>query len=149
MNNLYARKKRQIGSFKGFFLLLEMKPLLTPLLLIFLIPAFGQNKPGQTLENQGDKVCEIIARLPEVIKADNYCKKLSNGKRHLVTLVGSYPTGGQNSYMIKVAEDNGSSLHSWFLFVYEPDTKRIEFYDPVKDKYISLKKWQKNYKAYI
>lgn len=126
-----------------------MKNSLIFLLLVCFYQALGQNKLNQATEHQADKVCEMISQLPEIIKADNYCKKLSKGKRHLVTFIDGYPGGDDHSYLIKVAEDNGSSYHAWFLFVYKPGSKKVEFYDPAKDQYISLKKWRKNYRAYI
>jgi hypothetical protein len=126
-----------------------MKTLTIFFLLCFFYPTFGQNKLNHKLEKQEDKICDMIASLHEVIKTDNYCKKSSKSKRHLVTFVAQEPTIDENYYLVKVAEDNGSSFHAWYLFIVYLETYRVEFYDTVNDKYISLKVWRKHYKDYM
>ena len=118
-------------------------------LITWFYPAQGQSSQNRIEKRHAEKACEMITRLPEVIKADNYCKKLSKGKRHLVTFIGGDPDADDHSFLIKVAEDNGGAYHAWFLFTYNPKTQKIWFYDPAKDEYISLQKWRKNYRAYM
>ena len=126
-----------------------MKNVLIFLLLVCFFPAFSQCNKNLASEKQVDKICEMISRLPEVIKTDNYCRKLSKGKRHLVTFLGGYPDGDDNYYLIKVAEDNGDSYHTWYLFAYNLDTKKVYFFDQMRDKYIPLRVWRKNYRVYM
>jgi hypothetical protein len=115
--------------------------------LLFISICRGQTKASK--EKEEDKVIDMIARLPEVIKTDDYCKKLSKGKRHLVTMIGGYPSTGENYYLVKVAEDNGTAFHTWFLFAVYPKSYKIEYYDTMNDRYIPLRIWRKHYKEYL
>lgn len=58
------------------------------------------------------KICDMILDMPEVRKADYYTRKVTHGKRHLFTYVGSRPTSPENYYTVNVAEDNGFSYHT-------------------------------------
>ena len=131
-------------SFKILLHMNSFKVVLLTLLLFFAIRVDSQNKNDKS--KMTDKAAEKIASLPEIIKADNYCKKLSHGKRHLVTYVAADPNGDENYYLIRVAEDNGSAFHAWFLFAFYPDSYKIEYIDRVSGNFIPLKRWQKNFK---
>ncbi len=98
---------------------------------------------------QAEKAVELVAKLPEVIKADKQCRYLSKGKRHLVSFVTEDPTQDNNFFQVNVAEDNGSAYHTWFIFQVEPLSYKIYYYDIKTGDNIPLKKWRKNYKAYI
>jgi hypothetical protein len=69
------------------------------IILFFVISVNGQNKKGSSLKgNTEDKIADMIARLPEIIKADAYCKRASHGERHLVTYVAEDPDGENGKY---------------------------------------------------
>lgn len=107
---------------------------------------FGQsNNRTASLE---DTIIDKIAMLPEVIRADTYRKKVTKGKRHLVTFISSYPSKAENYYMLKVAEDNGLSFHAWYLFIVHPNTYKIEYFDPAGGKGVPLHVWRKRYEHY-
>jgi hypothetical protein len=99
---------------------------------------FGQiTKIKKTKEEA--KVCELIASLPVVVHADNYVRKVTKGKRHLFTYLDSGPTRDDNYYYVKVAEDNGMSYHTHFIFLVDPKTYAIKWLNTVTDERIPLK----------
>ena len=105
-------------------------------ILLFLSLLLLLNSPdvsSQTIvvkeTKEESKVCNLIARLPEVINADQYIKKVTNGKRHLLSYLGSKPTKVEPYYIVKVAEDNGSSYHTHFIFYVQPKTYQIFYMD--------------------
>jgi hypothetical protein len=98
---------------------------------------------------QHDKVSDRIAHLPEVMAADAQCKKLSKGKRHLVTFVANDPTPGNNFFFVKVAEDNGSNFHSWMLFNVASNTFKIFYYDAISGNNIPLRQWRQHRELYL
>jgi hypothetical protein len=87
---------------------------------------------------QESKVCNLIASLPEVINANNYVKKTSKGKRHLMTFIESDPTKETPYYWVKVAEDNGSTYYTHFNFYVTPKTYTIKYLDAITGKAIPL-----------
>jgi len=124
----------------------EGKVILLFIFLLFNRVCSGQDKNRKTALE--DKVIDKIAMLPEVIRADAYCKKKSKGKRHLVTFVSANPDKEGNYYLVKVAEDNGSAFHAWYLFAVYPGTYKVEFFDSVNGKYVPLQVWRKHYRHY-
>jgi len=90
-------------------------------------------------------VLNLVAKLPEVINADNYVKKVTNGKRHLFSYVASEPNKDEPYYFVKVAEDNGSAYHTHFIFYVQPKTYQIFYMDTAIDKLIPEKQCRKNF----
>jgi hypothetical protein len=91
------------------------------------------------------EVRDIIARLPEVTKADKSIIKKTQGKRHLVTFIDNRPTGQQNYYIVTVSEYNGMNMVSHFKFTVNAKTHAIRFWDVENDKFIPIALWRKNH----
>ena len=113
------------------------------LLMIFLsITSKGQTK--KALKTKEDKIVDMVASLPDVVKADAYCKKVSHGKRHLVTYVTDSPSPGKGIYYcLSVAEDNGSNYVTWYNFKVDAKTYEIKYADPETGREIPLAVWRK------
>ncbi|HEY4325999.1 MAG TPA: hypothetical protein VGN20_18560 [Mucilaginibacter sp.] len=107
----------------------------------------SQNKTDSI--KQEDEVMDLIARLPEVIKADEYVIKKTKGKRHLFTYIYLRPTNAENYYTVNVAEDNGSTYYTHFHFAVDPITYAKAYYDPFNDRYVPIKIWRKHHKEFI
>ena len=108
--------------------------------------AFGQTTYVKTT-NEENKAVGLVARLPEVIDADNYVRKASKGKRHLVSFLASHPTKDVPYYWVKVVEDNGGAFHAHFHFYVEPKSYKIFYLDIVTDKIIPEKQCRKKLMA--
>jgi hypothetical protein len=118
-----------------------------PALFIIILTVFScstqkvvsSDSPQKTEAN----VTGMITTLPEVKKADALCKKKSHGKTHLVTYIVDRPTPTESFYSLKVAEDNGTVLHTRYTFIVYPKTNKIYFVDVLHAKYIALAVWRK------
>lgn len=111
------------------------------LLLIF--SASGQTTYVKETKKES-KAVDLVARLPEVINADNYVKKVSKGKRHLVSYLASGPTKEYPYYWVKVVEDNGASYATHFNFYVDTKTYAIKYDDAMADgRLISERKCRK------
>jgi hypothetical protein len=90
-----------------------------------------------------DEVVNLIMNLEEVKRKTAQVKKLSKGKRTLMTYVETPPTGKDPNYWVKVSEDNGGSLVAYYTFAVDAKTHRIAYYDDIDDTTISLEEWRK------
>ncbi|WP_374951063.1 hypothetical protein [Mucilaginibacter sp.] len=81
--------------------------------------------------------------LEEVKRKTAQVKRLSNGKRTLMTYVETPPTGKDPNYWVKVSEDNGESLVAYYTFAVDAKTHRIAYYDDIHDATIPLGEWRK------
>ncbi|WP_142531265.1 hypothetical protein [Pedobacter westerhofensis] len=90
-----------------------------------------------------DEVVNLIMNLKEVKHKTAYVKKLSKGKRTLMTYVETPPTSKDPNYWVKVSEDNGESLVAYYTFAVDAKTHRIAYYDDLHDTTISLEEWRK------
>jgi hypothetical protein len=106
-------------------------------------------QPKIDWSRQEDKAAELVLKLPEVIKADKQCRRLSKGKRHLITYVPDDPTPGDNYFQVFVAEDNGTAYHTWFIFGVKLATYKIYYCDRNTGDYIPLDKWRRNPNKYM
>jgi hypothetical protein len=110
--------------------------------LFSVITAVGQVKVIKET-TQESKVCNLILMLPVVRNADTYVKKVTKGKRHLFTSILSDPTKDDNYFYVKVAEDNGYSDHTHFIFLVDPKNYTIKYLDVATDKRIPLSQCSK------
>ena len=110
--------------------------------LLIISTAYSQLRQAKETKEES-KVCDLVARLPEVINADNYVKKVTKGKRHLFSYLASYPTKENPYYWVNVVEDNGTSLHAHFHFYIEPKTYKIMYLDAATDKTMPEKQCRK------
>jgi hypothetical protein len=116
---------------------------------VLLIASIINTATAQKIIDEDKKVLKLIATLPEVIKANNYVIKHSNGKRSLATVIESRPTKQHNCYQLSVAEYNGMNLVSHFRFIVDARTYSIKFWAVAEDKLITLQAWrQHHYKDY-
>jgi hypothetical protein len=121
--------------------------------LTFLLFAtlFSQGAHAQkhklSVAQKEDKICDLIASLPEVIKADDYIIKNTKGKRHLQTYIEDRPGKEGKYYQLTVSEDNGVNLVPHFKFMVDSKTYAIYYWDVMNDKLIPLAKWRKQLAA--
>ncbi len=83
--------------------------------------------------NQEDQVAKLIMNLDEVKHKTAEVEKESKGKRSLVTYVENTPTDKDPNYWVKVAEDNGGSLVTYYTFAVDGKSRNISYYDAVND----------------
>lgn len=107
-----------------------------------------QHPPAVTAQSatikSEDEVVNLIMNLEEVKRKSAQVKKLSKGKRTLMTYVETPPTGKDPNYYIKVSEDNGQSLVAYYTFAVDSKTRRIAYYDDIHDTMISLDEWRRS-----
>ena len=116
------------------------------LIVLFILATYIDVAYAMIQDSKEDiEVRDIIARLPEVIKADQYISKKTQGKRHLVTFIDNKPTRQQHYYIITVSEDNGMNMVSHFKFIVGAKTHTIRFWDVENDKFIPIAVWRKNH----
>ncbi|TWJ00834.1 hypothetical protein JN11_02094 [Mucilaginibacter frigoritolerans] len=126
---------------------------MTKITLTFLLFAvlFSQGDYAQkhqlSVAQKEDKICDLIASLPEVIKADNYMIKTTKGKRHLQTYIEDRPRKDGKYYQLTVSEDNGMNMVPHFKFMVDSKTYAIYYWDVINDKLIPLAKWRKQLAA--
>ena len=115
------------------------------LLLLFTATLYARAQSSKAAKEDKieNKVGDLIAGLPEVMKADTYCRKKTHGKRHLVTWVARDPSVGDNYYLAKVIEDNGVAYHTWYDFKVSSKTFKIFYVDYLTGKNIPLNVWRK------
>ena len=90
-----------------------------------------------------DEVVNMIMNLEEVKRKTAQVKKLSKGKRTLTTYVETPPTDNDPNYWVKVSEDNGGSLVTYYTFAVDAKTHDIFYYDDIHDTTLSLEEWRK------
>ena len=117
--------------------------------ILFLAASCAVKKPVSD-DNQPQtegQVITTINNLPEIVKANNLCKKKSQGKKHLIAYINSRPSDSQSFYSVKVSEYDSAPGNDWFSFIVYPKTNKIYFLDTKKAKYIPLAVWrrQRNY----
>ena len=78
-------------------------------------------------------ICDTILSLDEVKKESEFIQKQSKGKRYLSAGIYTYPNATDTYYWVKVWEDNGNSFTTHFNFYVYPRSRKIMFYDTVKD----------------
>lgn len=96
-------------------------------------------KPNPAVEG---KLLELIYNLPEIVKMDKSIRKKTDGKRGLKTYISNRPSDDAEYYTVSVAEDNGSSLATYYTFRVYPD-QTIMVYDVAEDRELTLKEWKK------
>jgi len=111
-------------------------------MFVYTIAVCKQVKVIKEPKEEG-KVCDLVLSLSVVRNADNYVRKATKGKRHLFTYVPIDPTKEDNYYYVYVAEDNGMSYHTHFIFLVDPKTYAIKYLDLVTNKRIPLKLCEK------
>lgn len=127
----------------------KMKRIYCFMLMLLASHVYGQHNTSLPKEDRKEsKITDMIANLPEVIKADHYYHKKSHGKRHLVTFIDSRPGKTGKYYALTVAEDNGDAMVGLYHFVVDKDTYVIKYVDE-NENYIPLSVWrrQKNYRS--
>jgi len=99
-----------------------LKTRITGLGFAVLLPVslFAQNKPDRNLVE--DKISAHISHLPEVVAMARRVDSLSKGTRHLASLIYERPSANSKYYKVKVVEDNGVSLVTYFNFFVSEDT---------------------------
>ena len=101
------------------------------------------DKSQFTLE---DKIMDKVLDIPEVKEEAKYVENKSNGKRHLSDVICQRPTKKEPYYQVKVWEDNGVSYATYFIFLVNPKTLSIKYYDTVNDTAVDLAYWRKHRK---
>ena len=90
-----------------------------------------------------DRAVNMVMNLPEVKQASQEIEKGSNGKHHLAVYVDTPPTNTDPNYWVKVAEDNGGSLVTDYMFTVDGKTHQIKYYDTAQDTLVTLDQWRK------
>jgi hypothetical protein len=91
---------------------------------------------------------DLVMQLPEIIELGNTIEKESKGTHHLSAMITETP--GENEkgyYVVKISEDTEDRLVGIHLFYVYVPSYEIMYYDPVKDKEVSLEVWRKGLKA--
>jgi hypothetical protein len=115
-----------------------MKNLLSFLFLLLLMPqlkAEARVKQDSVLES---KILDLILSLPEVKQANLYVMKHTNNKRHLFDYINDQPAKKGGDYTVMVAEDNGSTYHTHFIFLVNSKTLKIKYSDVITGEDIPL-----------
>ena len=100
----------------------------------------SKSKESNALE---EKIVDTIAKLPECRKRAAYIEKQTNGQRQLRYVIYEEASKEKPYYWVKAWEDNGITYVTHFNFYVYQKPFRIQFYDTVNDKVISLKEWRK------
>ncbi len=90
-----------------------------------------------------DEAVNLIKNLEEVERKNKLVVKDSQGKRHLSTYAETLPTPKDPNYYVKVAEDNGGSYVTYYIFAVNSRNKAISFYDVLNDKLLPLNTWRR------
>ena len=91
-----------------------------------------------------DKIIDTIFKLREVKQEAKYIEKQTEGTRHLIVLIADTPHfPDKKYYWVRVSEDAGTHLATYFHFYVYPDSMRIMYYDVVNDREITLSEWRK------
>jgi hypothetical protein len=105
-----------------------------------------KNRPKQNSQSthiiSEDEAVILISNLEEVQRKNELVAKNSQGKRHLSTYVETLPTLKDPNYYVKLAEDNGGSYVTYYIFAVHSKTKDISFYDVVNETLVSLNTWR-------
>jgi len=114
------------------------------ILIVFalFIAIIAHSQSEEKLTQKDEKVLDMIASLPEVVRADKYIIKVTNHQRHLETYIDSKPTKQDNRYWLTVAENNGINLVPHFKFFVDAKTYVISYWDVSNDKTIPLRVWR-------
>jgi hypothetical protein len=102
-------------------------------------------KPDFALES---KVMDLILFLPEVRQADAYVIKHSHHKRRLQVYINECPEKKGGDYRVMVAEDNGYTYHTHFIFLVNSKTLTIKYSDVVTGEDMPLEVLRKNKKRH-
>ncbi len=106
-----------------------------------------KNAPQQNSQSNRniseDEAVNLIKNLEEVKRKNELVVKDSQGKRHLSTYTETLPTSNDPNYYVKVAEDNGGSYVTYYIFAVNSRNKAISFYDVINDKLLSLNTWRR------
>ena len=95
-------------------------------------------------ESVEDKIIDTIFQFREVKQEAKYIEQQTKGTRHLIVLSADTPhLPDQKYYWVKVSEDAGTHLATYFHFYVYPDSMRIMYYDVVNDRQITLSEWRK------
>jgi hypothetical protein len=100
-----------------------------------------QLKPNQAISE--DEAVNLITKLDEVRRKNELVVKESKRKRHLSTYVETPPTTEDPNYYVKVAENNGGSYVTYYIFAVNGKTSAISFYDVLNDKLLPLNTWRR------
>jgi hypothetical protein len=90
-----------------------------------------------------EEAVSVIANLEEVKRKNELVVRDSKGKRHLSTYAETPPTAKDLNYYVKVAEDNGGSYVTYYIFAVNSKTSAISFYDVLNDKLLPLNTWRR------
>lgn len=132
-----------MGAFNGEEFL-RMKKLILIVSILLGCHAYGQKLPSkQPKETKADRILDMIDNLPDFKKADDWYTKKTKGK-HLITLLAN-DKGNEDGhyYMVEVDEDNGTTYHTWYNFLIDNKTYKIEYMDIESGKNIPLSVWRK------
>ncbi len=109
--------------------------------------AVEKNEPKQSSQSSHilseDEAVNLIKNLEEVKRKNELVVKDSQGKRHLSTYTEMLPTSKDPNYYVKVAEDNGGSYVTYYIFAVNSRSEAISFYDVLNDKLLSLHTWRR------
>jgi hypothetical protein len=115
------------------------------LLSFAVFTAYIATAQNSQVPKQEKKVMQLVASLPEVMKANRYIIKHSHGKRQLTTEIESEPSAEHPYYHLSVSEFNGSTLVSHFHFLVDAKTYEIRYWAVGEDKVLSLSNWRKRH----
>lgn len=90
-----------------------------------------------------NRILDTIAKLPEVVKRQQYIEEQTKGERHLTIWISGEPNATSNYYWVNAGEDNGTNLVTHFNFWVYPDSMRILYYDTPNDTAITLEDWRR------
>lgn len=95
------------------------------------------------VQNEEDQIIRLVMNLDEVKRKTAQVKEASSGKRNLATYIENSPTDKDPNYWVKVAEDNGGSLVTYYTFAIDRRSHKISYYDNTKDALVPLTTWRK------
>ena len=101
-----------------------------------------QAQAPSTLPESEDWIYDTIISLKEVKDESLYVEQHSMGKRQISVIVVQTPSPTDPYYWVKVGEDNGTNLVTYFNFYVYSTPKKIMFYDAKNDSLLDLSSWR-------
>ena len=120
-------------------------------ILLFIITSstlfgYAQTAPGvhprSARRITADFALDTVLRLPEIREDDTYIRRVTKGKRHLLSMLYGEPDHGHPYYWVVVGEDNGMSFVTHYTFYIYTNGRKILYHDNFSDSTIDLKAWQ-------
>lgn len=90
-----------------------------------------------------DSILDEIYSFPEVTAKEIFIDSLTNHKNGISMIILKRPSEKEPYYWVQVGYDNAIRFEAYFNFYVYTKGLEIRFFDPIRNKILSLKEWRK------